>query len=291
MITRARLEAVTAEVLDTHAGECRVDHRVIASKLADALGLEGRPPIAIGIAEPRSYLFVRQTKWVGVDIARRFDGLIVAVRSNGRPIGRDPAWWVRMRDGAGRQMVGFDWMPERGAWRPGLAQMVDFLATAGAKALCLNVEPLPADALQRWEGHHTEAARFVAEARDLCDRRRLQLWFTSWAKPSARRDFPWLEFVRAAHVCIPQPYEVHGRTGAAYIADVIDEWTDLGAKKLIIGRGAHELDKSDDDAWRTVDQIRQHRETTPTGMAEAWWPPAGDMAKRTAIVEAMTERR
>jgi hypothetical protein len=49
-VTRARLEAVTAEVLDTHAGECRVDHRVIATKLADALGLEGRPPIAIGIA-------------------------------------------------------------------------------------------------------------------------------------------------------------------------------------------------------------------------------------------------
>lgn len=233
-----------------------------------------------------SWLFVRQARWAPPPVAARYDGVIVATRYDERPINRGTGYWRDLRE-RGVRTAGFDWLPLPGAWRPGLGAMVHFLRDVGAEAFCANIEPLPDDEPNRWEGKHDEARRYVDEARRLCDGARLEFWFSSWARPSARRSFPWAEFVPRAHVNIPQPYEVHGRSGPEYVADVLEQWRDLGARRIILGRGAHELDRSDDDAWRTVAEIAAHRQSTPAGMSEAWWPPTGDLARRPDLVEAM----
>lgn len=128
-------------------------------------------------------------------------------------------------------------------------------------------------------------AAYVGTARELCHAAGLELWVTSWARPSAATTFPWRELVEPADRAIPQPYEVHGASGKAYVADVLDQWKALGAREIILGRGAHELDDSDADYWRTPAEIRAHRSSTPPGMPEAWWLAGGTPPAR--VVDAI----
>ena len=247
----------------------------------------------------RSCVFVRRDEWCPPAIAARYDVVIVAARieSSARP-GRiilasiDTRWVEAVRE-AGTEIVLWDWMIPATLWRSRLGELVDLAANLGALGVCLNVEPAsrhigdqgtPRD----WRGRRDELEAFTTTTRDLCDARRLELWVTSWAMPPASFGLP--ELVRPAHVAIPQPYEVHGRTGPAYVAEVIEHWRDAGAREILLGRGAHELD-DDGDAWRTPEQIREHRRTTPAGLGEAWWTPAGSLARRIAEIDAMVEAR
>lgn len=250
----------------------RLEHEVAA--LQKGVSLEGKTSET---NEALSWLFVRQTRWAPKEVTSLFDGLIIATRYDQRPINRHHAYW----QDAPVPTVGMCWLPLPGLWRDGLAEQIHFLRDVGAKAFCINAEPLPGKAPRRWEGRHDEMRTMMAEARRLCDAARIETWVSSWANPSARKSFPWSEMIAPAHVCIPQPYEVHGRSGPEYVADVIAQWRDYGAKRIILGRGLHELDRTDGDAWRTPEQIREHRTSTPKGMGEAWWPPAGHMRMDT----------
>jgi hypothetical protein len=280
MLTRAELLAEGKRLLEGR-DRSKLDPIELLEEVAGTLGLPETGPGVSG-----SWLFARRADWTPPEVAERFDGVIMPVRYDGRAIHRDAGWWqaVRLR---GVQLVGMDWGPLPGAWRPGLARTVRFLSAVGARALCINAEPLPPGRPVRWEGKPDEARAFATMARDLCDKAGLELWFSSWARPVARRSFPWAEFVAPAQVCIPQPYRVHGRPGPDYELEVIEAWRELGAREILLGRGAHELDRSDSDAWRTPAQIRAHRDTTPPGYGEAWWVPAGDLLRRSAEVDAM----
>src|SRR5690606_5387663 len=156
---------------------------------------------------------------------------IVATRNSrgGKP-NRSPSWWQAARD-AGVTLAGWDWMLPPTRWRPGLAQHVAWLADHGASALVLNVEPTKPGAPDDWRGQHEAMRAYTSTARELCDRRGLALWVTSWALPPPT--FPLSELCEHADRCIPQPYEVHGRTGAAYVAEVLDRWRAAGARGLV----------------------------------------------------------
>ncbi len=80
-------------------------------------------------------------------------------------------------------------------------------------------------------------------------------------------------------------HEVHGAAGPAYVARVLEHWRETGARDLIIGRRAHELDDEDPDHWRPPAQIAEHRADTPTGMDEAWWLAGG--TPPAEVVEAI----
>lgn len=278
MTTRSALVEAGAEVLTERGEKAAADPLATMEAIADRLGLREEPDA------PQSWLFVRRDDWAPIEVLRRFDGAIIPVRSPRGILHREPSYWLRAR-AAGVEVVGMDWMLEPGRWREGLASTVAFLASVGARGFCINAEPRPKGYPRRWEGQREEAHAYAVAARDLCDRHRLQLWFSSWAMPRARESFPWADFIRPAHVCIPQPYEVHGRAGPGYVAEVLGEWRELGAREMILGRGAHELDPSDADHWRTRAEVTAHRASTPRGMSEAWWTPAGPIP--AAVLDAM----
>lgn len=305
LISAART-AATIE-LGAPSGQCsdaglRLAER-IATRTAD-LYLPDRgavlPPVDLELRPlPGSSVFVRQDGWVPPDVAVHFDAVMVAsrVESRGKP-GRcvftntDADWYREVR-AAGVDVILWDWMVPPHIWDHRIDELFERASDLGARGVLLNVEPGSGsdkhDPVRDWRGKHAEAKAFAAEARRLADKRELELWFTSWALPPG--SFPLEPFCEVADVCIPQPYEVHGRTGPEYVAEVLDRWRAAGAKRIILGRGAHELDDSDDDAWRTVEQIAVHRETTPAGMPEAWWPAAGSLAKRGTLVDAMVTPR
>lgn len=297
-IDRPTVIAAVRDELDARARQCSEEHALIGGAVADRLGLleqrvaevlqDGSAPApgdtssaAASDGSPARgevWLFGRRVGWLPVAMAARFHGIILATRSGAAPKpNRSPGWCEAIR-AEGVELAGWDWMLRPGQWKPGLAEHVSWLAGMGASALCLNIEP--ASGSERgtatdWRGKHDELRLYVETARELCERHGLQLWVTSWSLPSQAATFPWLELVAPAHRCIPQPYEVHGLAGPEYVARVLREWRERGAGDVIIGRGAHELDKSDADAWRTRTEILEHRASTPPGMDEAWWLAAG----------------
>ena len=219
------------------------------------------------------YLFVRRQKDVTPIQANRCSGVIVAVESSRGAMNRSTEWW----DGLHCDRMGFLWMPLPGLWSEASTRdAIRFLGSVGASAVVVNAEPRSAKSKPRWEdGHAVEAARYMAVVRKEAERQGMRVGFTSWARLSARPSFPWAPFFDGSEFSITQPYEVHGRTGAAYVEACLAEYRAQGHSDVWCGRGAHELDKSDDDAWRTPAQIKAHRETTPEGCAEAWWLPRG----------------
>ena len=294
MITREDLIEAGVRELERRGQKAATDPLVTMAAIADALELRPSRP-------PPSCLFVRRTEWVPVEIAALFDIVIVCgrIESAARPgvvvrANRDAGWYsaVRLR---GTDVVVWDWMIPPGLWAAGLVELADWARAIGALGLCLNVEPAsggdkygPRD----WRGKADELGAYATNARDACDRRSLELWVTSWALPPRspgrpERSFALEELVRPSHRQIPQPYEVHGRSGPEYVAEVLERWREAGSRRVILGRGAHELDKSDRDAWRTHAQIEAHRATTPPGYGEAWWVPAGDLGRRRTEVRAM----
>lgn len=310
MITRERIiEAVRAE-LDERAAQCREEHGAIGAAVADRLGLSDglrdASRLEAGHVAPSSsdaslvdagdasrspartrgrvWVFGRRIAFLPIAVAQRFDGVILATRTSRGAANRSPGW-IEEALSRGVEIVGWDWMLAPGQWRPGLGEHVCWLKSVGARALTLNVEPRSPGTPEDWRGKHDELRAYADTSRELCDLHGLELWVTSWALPSSAPTFPWLELIQPAHRCIPQPYEVHGRTGAEYVARVIAEWRERGARTIILGRGAHELDKSDADAWRTPAEIAAHRASTPTGMDEAWWLPAGTPPQE--VVEAI----
>lgn len=279
---RSRIVKIVAEEIAA-SGDKALEQRVdVGRRVAARLSGVDAPTEELA----PSWLFVRQTRWCPPRVLRAFGGFLPAIRYLGRPTNRGTAWYKEAAN-HDAQIAPFDWMPLPGEWRPGLTTAIAFAADNGAMAYCINAEPLHPSKPNRWEGKPDEAQAFAEAARDLCDRHRIELWFSSWARPEARKSFPWQEFIRPAHRCIPQPYRVHGRPGPTYEADVMTQWRDRGAKRFILGRGAHELDHSDNDAWRTQAEIVAHRRTTPPGMVEAWWTPKGTIP--APLVDAMTE--
>lgn len=247
---------------------------------------------------PASSLFVRQDGWVPPEVAARFDAVLVAARieahhKRGRILlaNRDLEWHAEVRH-AGTEIVLWDWMVPPNLWEKRLDDLIAYAVEVKARAVLFNVEPGSGadkhDPVRDWRGKGEELRRFMAKARALCDAHGLEMWVTSWALPPSSFDLAAL--VEHADVCIPQPYEVHGRSGPDYVEEVLDAWCEAGADRLILGRGAHELDKSDDDSWRSIEQIEEHRKSTPAGMPEAWWTPAGSMRKRAGLVDAMARR-
>lgn len=274
-IDRATVITAVRDELDARALECREEHAAIGGSVADRLGLL-EPPSAP--ARGRVWLFGRRQSWLPLDLTRRFGGVILATRSaSAAKPNRSVAWCEAARE-AGVELAGWDWALDPGAWRSGLAEHVRWLASVGAIALCINVEPMSTPA-RDWRRKHDELRAYTTETREHCDRHGLELWVTSWSLPTSAPTFPWLELFASAHRAIPQCYEVHGRAGAAYVAQAMAEYRERGARELILGRAAHELDKSDSDAWRTPAEVAQHRSSTPAGVDEAWWlamgtPPA-----------------
>lgn len=298
MIDRDAVVGAVAAELDARAERCVEEHAAIGARVADRLGLVETHSELTGTRDPaeeinrpaelpRSSLFVRRTTWVPVEVAARFNAVIVCTRSGAGRVSLDRAWCSALR-ASGAEIVGWDWMLEPGKWREGLEAEIARLVVVGGRALCLNVEPAskPIKGTPRdWRGHHAELAEYTATAAELCHAAELELWVTSWAVAHTSPTFPWRELLQSADVAIPQPYEVHGAKGPEYVAESIRQYTELGARRLILGRGAHELDKSDADYWRTPAQVREHRSSTPTGMPEAWWVPGGRL--RPAVVDAM----
>ena len=225
--------------------------------------------------KPKRWLFVRQQPWIPVEVATRFDGVVVTLRTSRGRTNRSRSWFEQVRE-KGTSIATVDLMLPPGQWRPSLSETIKFASDVGAIAHCLDVEPTKATHTD-WRGKHDELEQYATRSRDLCDARGLELWATGWAMPGQARTFPWLELLRPAHRAIVQCYEVHGRSGVGYVTKCVDEYRDHGARGIIIGRGAHELDKGDSDAWRTPAQINAHRASTLPGYDEAWWCPAGPM--------------
>lgn len=287
MTTRDEVAQASARVLERLGAKAVADPWATGLSIADELGLTAEVRHELGL----SWLFVRDDDHVPPEVAARFDGVIVAQRVHRkgrvRLTNRDRDWYARVRE-AGTRIVLFDWMLPPGSWQPGLRAAVTFAKSVGAIGYCLNVEPRPKSyPYSRWEGNRREAARYAQATRDLCDEARLECWVTSWAKPSNRPSFPIREFVRFSHRDIPQPYEVHHAGGPKYVADVIAEWEEYGAKDILLGRGLHELDPSDSDALRTPEELAAHRTSTPAGMVEVWWPPRVDLERHPDLVDAM----
>jgi hypothetical protein len=224
------------------------------------------------------HLFVRRHRDVTPVQANRCTGVIVAVESHRGIFNRDRSWW----DGVSCEKQGFLWLPLPGMWEEReTRETIRFLGSVRAVAVVVNAEPRSPKHRPRWEdGHRKEAADYMAIVREAATEHGLEVGFSSWARPSARRSFPWAEFVTASDFTIPQPYEVHGRSGSAYVDACLEEYRALGSHDTWTGRGAHELDRSDSDAWRTPAQIAEHRESTPAGAKEAWWLPAGRLPGR-----------
>jgi hypothetical protein len=268
----------------------------IASAAVDLYAGPDAPERPAALRElPRSSLFVRQQAWVPVEVAVHFDAVLVASRIERRAkrgstafTNNDMDWYAEVR-ATGTDIVLWDWMVPPHIWDRRLSELFASATAVGARGVLLNVEPGSGDdkhhPMRDWRGKGDELRAFTQVARDLADEHGLELWVTSWALPP--RSFDLAALCEFADVCIPQPYEVHGRTGPEYVAEVLEAWREAGARRIVLGRGAHELDPSDDDAWRTPAQIEAHRKTTPRGMPEAWWPAAGSLAKRGALVDAM----
>lgn len=271
MVDRPTVIAAVVAELDERFRACEPLHRDIGAGVADRLDLaEPAPPPPRG----RVWLFGRRQSWLPLELTRRFGGVILATRSaSAAKPNRSAAWCEAARE-AGVELAGWDWALDPGAWRPGLAEHVRWLASVGAIALCINVEPMSTPA-RDWRRKHDELRAYTTETREHCDRHGLELWVTSWSLPSSAPTFPWLELLAPAHRAIPQCYEVHGLDGRAYVDQAIAEYRERGAREIILGRAAHELDKSDSDAWRTPAEVAQHRTSTPAGVDEAWWLAMG----------------
>ena len=216
MTLRDSLIEIGADELRARGVKAADDPLGTMEAIADRLGLD--------LPERRrAWLFVRQTRWVSPTLAGRAGGAIVATRTPRGRANRSRTWYMQART-AGAQIVTWEWMLQPGRWRQGLEAEVAFAASIGAVAICLNAEPASKKSEKGtaldWRGQHAELDAYASTLRDLCDRHGLELWVTGWALPSAAPTFPWLELLAAAHVCLPQPYEVHGRAGPAYVAQV-----------------------------------------------------------------------
>lgn len=68
-----------------------------------------------------------------------------------------------------------------------------------------------------------------------------------------------------------------------------EQFAELAAKVVVIGRGAHRRDDpktpKKERAWRSPKEIREHRATTLAGADTAWWVPSGRI--REDRLEAM----
>lgn len=278
----ARADVIAAAIAEHRArgGAFPTNPGELGAAIADRLGL-AHPMLTPSAQRGRVFAFVRQQKWFSIETAAKFGGVIVCTRNSAAMRANRDLSWYRALAARGVEIVTWEWMLDPGfTWRPGLAAEVSFAASIGARAVCMNIEPASGSikgTARDWRGKHAELRAYTEEARALCDAAGIELWVTSWAVASTSRSFPWKELIAPAHRCIPQPYEVHGRAGPAYVADSIREWVEHGAdrSRIIVGRGAHELDDGDRDAWRTPAQIRAHRSSTPPGLDEAWWTVAG----------------
>jgi hypothetical protein len=279
MITRSTLELAVTSVLTASGAKALEDLHGTSEAIGDRLGL---PRSVAPAARARTWIFVRRQEWIDEDLAARFDGVIVGTRNSRGRYNRSVKWYEAVRS-KGVEIVTCELMVPPGEWKRGLAAEIAFARSVGARAFCINAEPSKSES--DWRGKHAELQLYTTTARDLCDQHGMELWVTSWAICSTARDFPWLELIAPAHVCIPQPYEVHGRSGDEYVAQVIAEWRERGASKIVLGRGAHENDKSDSDAWRTPREIAEHRQSTPAGYDTAWWTAQGEPPG--AVVDAI----
>ena len=296
--TRAAVISAAETVLNRATLRCEESHRLMARDIATLAGFPAAGvelPRADALPLPMSSVFVRQDDFVPPDVAARFDAVLVCGRIEARHrrgklllANRDADYYAEVR-ATGTEVVLWDWMVPPNLWEKRLDELFAYAVKVGARGILFNVEPGSGedknDPIRDWRGKGAELRRFMAKARALCDAEGLELWVTSWANPPG--SFGLAELVKHADVCIPQPYEVHGRVGPEYIAEVLDRWRGAGAKRFILGRGAHELDDSDDDSWRTAEQIAAHRKSTPGGMPEAWWTPRGSLAKRADLVDSM----
>ena len=298
-MTPADIRAAIVAELGAAQGMCLPSHAALADRvLARLRGPEAPASVTGGASvpapddEPQAaaearrgsvLAFVRPVGGLRAQDAARFDGLIVCGRSSRGRVSL-PTLWLgevdRAADGEPPARVVWDWMVDPVDAAPGLHDLVERARDIGARAVLLNAEPparkhrgTPLD----WATRRGAMEYYASTAREMCDAAGMELWVTGWALPSAAPRFPWREMIAPAHRCMPQPYEVHGREGSAYVAQCLAEWVEHGAARdrLIVGRGAHELDTSDADAWRTPAEIAAHRASTPAGMDEAWWPPAG----------------
>jgi len=234
------------------------------------------------------YLFVRLQKHVSPVQANACGGVIVAVESHRGTFNRGREWW----DALTCDRMGFIWLPLPGQWNPAeTRETIRFLGSVKASAVMINAEPRsPTHKPHRWEdGHADEARRYMACVNEAAEKHGLAVGFTSWARTGARRRFPWAQFFGASTFSVTQPYEVHGRTGRAYVDACLADYRDHGHTDVWCGRGAHELDRSDDDGWRTAAEIAEHRESTPPGAKEAWWLPAGRLPE--SVLDAILANR
>jgi len=234
------------------------------------------------------YLFVRLQKHVSPVQANKCGGVIVAVESHRGTFNRGREWW----DALSCDRMGFVWLPLPGQWSAAETRgTCRFLGSVGAGAVVINAEPRsPKHKPHRWEdGHADDARRYMAAVNEAAAEHGLEVGFTSWARTGARRRFPWAAFFGASTFSITQPYEVHGRTGRAYVDACIADYREHGHDDVWCGRGAHELDRSDDDGWRTAAEIAEHRESTPPGAKEAWWLPAGRLP--SSVLDAILADR
>lgn len=236
----------------------------------------------------RSAIFVRRYDFVPPEIARLYDAVFVSMRTSRGRTNRNRDYYARLID-EGVEIHGWDWLQWPGTWG-GVGELIDFAHSVGAKSLLINAEPKPRKRIgPDWRGEHGEMTRYMTAARQRTDRHHMELGFTGWAMPSKAPTFPWLEAFSACHYTVCQPYEVHGRSGWAYVRQALDEYRSYGARRVMCGRGAHELDDDDNDSWRTPEQIELHRRTTPPGFDEVWWPPKGVVPLELA--QAMTAPR
>lgn len=280
----AREDVIAAAIAEHRArgGTFPTDAGELGASLADRLGLP-HPSLTPCAERGRVFVFVRQQRWFTIDVAARFGGVIVCTRNAaGKRANRDLSWYASLR-AKGVELVTWEWMLDPGfVWRPGLPGEISFAKSINARAVCINLEPAsgPLKGTSRdWRGKHAEVRAYIGAARELCDQAGIELWVTSWALTKNAPTFPWRELIAPAHRCLPQPYEVHGRAGPAYVADVFRDWIEHGADRaqIVVGRGAHELDDDDRDHWRTPAQIAMHRSSTPPGFDEAWWTAGGRM--------------
>lgn len=298
------IAAIVAE-LGERAGRCDPTDVELAARVADRLGVieePTRPSIRVGDplnatlarsierhtpSTAERWLFVRQQTWIPTAIASRFDGVILTARTSRGRTNRSRSWCQAVLE-AGTKIALVDLMLPPGAWRTGLAEAMQFARDVGAIAYCLDVEPTKENTTD-WRDRDEELRQYSARARDLCSTYGLGLWATGWAMPSQAKTFPWSELLAPADRAIVQCYEVHGRAGRDYVERCMREYREHGARDLILGRGAHELDRGDADAWRTPAQITTHRQSTPAGMSEAWWCPGGPFPPRhvDAMLDAM----
>src|SRR5690606_14145928 len=125
--------------------------------IADRLGIPERAGL------PARWVFVRRQSWISPELAARFGGAIVCTRSSNGRVSLDPKWCADVLERGGA-LAGWEWMLPPGTWRAGLKAEVERLASFGARALVLNVEPASGKAkgtADDWRGKHDELRAYT----------------------------------------------------------------------------------------------------------------------------------